>query len=148
GKYSTQEINELERRFLSQINYELYVSEETYNGFLSYLEVSMGLKQIWGKNTLSYKDVKILSQNLLPHYIDRLNITLQPIDMLVMLGKAVSSLCIMYMAALAFLAAATASALIVNSIMELSVIQYHTLQISPPHNVLNQVYGMNFSPTG
>ncbi|ORX92409.1 hypothetical protein K493DRAFT_316602 [Basidiobolus meristosporus CBS 931.73] len=126
GKFSLKEINDMERRFLSQLNYNLYVTEEMYEAFLSYIEVSLSLNQIYRRDVLSYKDVSILSQSLLPEYINRLNLSLRPLDAMILLGKMLSAICLFYVAAVASMAATCQYASMMIHI------QHSPIVVSPP----------------
>ncbi|KAF9584664.1 Cyclin-dependent protein kinase, partial [Lunasporangiospora selenospora] len=100
GQYTTQELNDLERRFLGQLQYRLYVSEPEFHGFLTYLEVIMALRQVWGRGfttALSYSDVRILTQQLMPNYADRLHFKTLQGDMAVIVWQVVSAITRMYL---------------------------------------------------
>ncbi|KAF9123595.1 hypothetical protein BGW39_008834 [Mortierella sp. 14UC] len=93
GQYTNQELNDLERRFLGHLQYKLYVSEPEFDGFLSYLEVILALKQVWGRGLIafSYSDVRILTQNLLPAYAGRLHFRALHGDMMSIIWQVMSA---------------------------------------------------------
>lgn len=100
GQYTTQELNDLERRFLGQLQYKLYVSEPEFDGFLSYLEVILALKQVWGRGflaALSYSDVRILSQRLMPAYADRLHFRTLQDDMAMVIWQVMATISRVYL---------------------------------------------------
>ncbi|KAI1297338.1 hypothetical protein EDD11_007206 [Mortierella claussenii] len=133
GRYSTQELNDLERRFLGHLQYKLYVSEPEFDGFLSYLEVVLALKQVWGRGlvTFSYSDVRILTQQLMPAYADRLHFRTLQGDMMAVLWQVMSTLSRLYLAiAGTFIVAAAGY----TAITELS----HMARDSPSISSLNE----------
>ncbi|KAG0337436.1 hypothetical protein BG004_007655 [Podila humilis] len=100
GQYTTQELNDLERRFLGQLQYKLYVSEPEFDGFLSYLEVILALKQVWGRGflaALSYSDVRILTQQLMPAYAGRLQFRTLQEDMALVIWQVVVGISRVYL---------------------------------------------------
>lgn len=100
GQYTTLELNDLERRFLGHLQYKLYVSEPEFDGFLTYLEVILALKQVWGRGliTFSYSDVRILTQRLMPVYAGRLHFKTLQGDMLAIVWQVVATLSRLYLA--------------------------------------------------
>ncbi|KAF9438666.1 hypothetical protein BGZ76_006039 [Entomortierella beljakovae] len=100
GQYTTTELNDMERRFLGRLQYKLYVGEPEFDGFLSYLEVILALKQVWGRGliTFSYSDVRILTQQLLPTYADRLQFMTLQGDMISTIWQVVTAFSRMYLA--------------------------------------------------
>ncbi|KAG0217385.1 hypothetical protein BGX33_010688 [Mortierella sp. NVP41] len=94
GQYTNQELNDLERRFLGHLQYKLYVSEPEFDGFLSYLEVILALKQVWGRGLIafSYSDVRILTQSLMPAYAGRLHFRALHGDMMSIVWQVVSTI--------------------------------------------------------
>ncbi|KAK9768897.1 hypothetical protein K7432_000126 [Basidiobolus ranarum] len=121
GKYTLLEINEMERRFLSQLNYKLYITEEMYEAFLSYIEVALSLNQIAGRDTLTYKDLSLLSQSLLPEYVTRLDLSLRPLDAIVLMSKMLSIVCLCYVAVVGILVGVIANCLYGDSIQNCSI---------------------------
>lgn len=111
GHYSTQELNDLERRFLGHLQYKLYVSEPEFDGFLQYLEVILALKQVWGRGLVafSYSDVRILTQNLLPAYAGRLHFRALHGDMLSIIWQVMSALSRAYLTLIGTIVFAAAS---------------------------------------
>ncbi|KAK9766392.1 hypothetical protein K7432_004559 [Basidiobolus ranarum] len=142
GRFSLNEINQMERKFLSQLNYNLYVTEEMYEAFLSYIEVSLSLSQIYGRNVLSYKDVSILSQSLLPKYINRLNLSLRPVDAMMLMSKVLGAICLCYVAAVAALASMAATCQYASVMIQ---IQHNYLMSSPSLLSVNYPPFSNFS---
>jgi hypothetical protein len=61
GRYSLEDINELERRFLSIMNFQLFISQKKFDEFLSYLDLVLCLQKmrVWGSIpfSLSYSDI-------------------------------------------------------------------------------------------
>jgi hypothetical protein len=100
GQYTTQKLNDLERRFLGHLQYKLYVSEPEFDGFLSYLEVVLALKQVWGRGlvTFSYSDVRILTQQLMPAYAGRLHFKTLQGDMMAIVWQVMATLSRVYLA--------------------------------------------------
>ncbi|KAF9981373.1 Cyclin-dependent protein kinase [Modicella reniformis] len=100
GQYTTLELNDLERRFLGHLQYKLYVSEPEFDGFLSYLEVILALKQVWGRGliTFSYSDVRILTQRLMPAYAGRLQFKTLQGDMLAIVWQVMATFSRVYLA--------------------------------------------------
>jgi hypothetical protein len=89
----------------------LFVTDDQYRQFCSYLEVSLHLRQVVQYSgtsllSLSYQDVSILSQSLLPVYAERLRLSLRPFEAIVLLAKMVALTFAVYVATLATLAAA------------------------------------------
>ncbi|KAG0350721.1 hypothetical protein BG005_009745 [Podila minutissima] len=122
GQYTTQELNDLERRFLGQLQYKLYVSEPEFDGFLSYLEVILALKQVWGRGflaALSYSDVRILSQQLMPAYADRLQFRTLQDDMAMIIWQVMATISRVYLTIVGTIMFAAAS---YAAMMELSVL--------------------------
>ncbi|KAI7816721.1 hypothetical protein BC939DRAFT_33115 [Gamsiella multidivaricata] len=100
GQYTTVELNDLERRFLCHLQYKLYVGEPEFDGFLSYLEVVLALKQVWGRGliTFSYSDVRILTQQLMPAYAGRLHFKALQGDMLAIIWQVMATFSRVYLA--------------------------------------------------
>ncbi|KAF9113312.1 hypothetical protein BGX27_001848 [Mortierella sp. AM989] len=100
GQYTMMELNDLERRFLGHLQFKLYVSEPEFDGFLSYLEVVLALKQVWGRGliTFSYSDVRILTQQLAPAYADRLQFKALQGDMIAIVWQVMAAFSRMYLA--------------------------------------------------
>ncbi|KAI9234189.1 MAG: hypothetical protein BYD32DRAFT_424114 [Podila humilis] len=122
GQYTTQELNDLERRFLGQLQYKLYVSEPEFDGFLSYLEVILALKQVWGRGflaALSYSDVRILSQRLMPAYADRLQFRTLQDDMTMVIWQVMATISRVYLTIVGTIMFAAAS---YAAMMELSAL--------------------------
>ncbi|KAI8329211.1 hypothetical protein BC941DRAFT_457373 [Chlamydoabsidia padenii] len=105
--YSCQDLNQLERRFLDEMDYSLFVSEEDYYNFCNYLEFRLHLRQCLiatqGSSvmSLSYHSINVLSQHLNPIYVKRLGLSLRPFDAMILLAKTATSICIMYAATIA-----------------------------------------------
>ncbi|KAF9147724.1 Cyclin-dependent protein kinase [Linnemannia schmuckeri] len=119
GQYTTQELNDLERRFLGHLQYKLYVSEPEFDGFLQYLEVILALKQVWGRGLIafSYSDVRILTQNLLPAYAGRLHFRALHGDMMSIIWQVMSTISRAYLALIGTIMFAAAS---YSAVMELA----------------------------
>ncbi|KAG0270255.1 Cyclin-dependent protein kinase [Actinomortierella ambigua] len=112
GMYTTAEINELERRFLGRLQYRMYVSEPEFDGFLSYLEVVLQLQQVWGRGfwvDLSYSDVQILTQQLMPAYAGRLHFRTLQQDVVMVLWQVTLSISRVYLAVVGTVMVAAAS---------------------------------------
>lgn len=144
GQYTTQELNDLERRFLGQLQYKLYVSEPEFDGFLSYLEVILALKQVWGRGflaALSYSDVRILSQRLMPAYADRLQFRTLQDDMTMVIWQVMATISRVYLTIVGSIMFAAAS---YAAMMELSALgsraALEALSCSPGQPV-NCLYG-------
>ncbi|KAI7860857.1 hypothetical protein BDC45DRAFT_492987 [Circinella umbellata] len=96
-QHSCQDINRLEQRFLRDMRYRLFVPEQAYYDFCSFLEFRLTLaKQQNFILPLSYRDIRVLSQSLLPIYVERLHLTLRPFDAMWLLAKTAASICAMY----------------------------------------------------
>ncbi|KAI9282095.1 hypothetical protein BC943DRAFT_116859 [Umbelopsis sp. AD052] len=112
GYYTCDAINRLERQFLQQIDFKLFVTDDQYRHFCSYLEVSLHLRQVVQYSgtsllsSLSYQDVSILSQSLLPIYAKRLRLSLRPYEAIMLLAKMVALTFAIYIATLVTLATA------------------------------------------
>lgn len=111
GYYTCDAINRLERQFLRQMDFNLFVTDEQYRHFCNYLEVSLHLRQLVQYSgsslfSLSYQDVSVLSQSLLPVYAERLKLSLRPFEAIVLLAKMVALTFAIYLATLVTLAAA------------------------------------------
>ncbi|KAG9321211.1 hypothetical protein KVV02_002123 [Mortierella alpina] len=121
GQYTTRTINDLERRFLGHLQYKLYVSEPEFDGFLSYLEVVLALKQVWGRGliTFSYSDVRILTQQLMPSYAGRLHFRTLQGDMMLVVWQVMSTLARVYLTVVGTFMIAAAS---YAAVMELSAL--------------------------
>ncbi|OBZ91335.1 Cyclin-U4-1 [Choanephora cucurbitarum] len=105
--YSNAEINLLEKRFLNEIGFNLYISELNYSNFVSYLEFRLHSRQLLGNTLLlSYRDIDVLSQSLNPIYVKRLKLSLRPFEAMLLLLKQAMSILVVYTAALAALASA------------------------------------------
>ncbi|KAF9916705.1 Cyclin-dependent protein kinase [Lobosporangium transversale] len=119
GRYTTSELNTLERRFLGHLQYKLYVSEPEFDGFLSYLEVILALKQVWGRGliTFSYSDVRILTQRLMPAYADRLHFKALQGDMIAIVWQVMATFSRVYLTIVGAILVACAG---YTAIMELS----------------------------
>ncbi|KAI8332011.1 hypothetical protein BD560DRAFT_415484 [Blakeslea trispora] len=105
--YSNAEINLLEKRFLSDIGFNLYISELNYSNFVSYLEFRLHSRQLLGNALLlSYRDIDVLSQSLNPIYVKRLKLNLRPFEAMLLLLKQAMSILVVYTAALAILVSA------------------------------------------
>ncbi|KAG0237996.1 hypothetical protein BGW41_008261 [Actinomortierella wolfii] len=112
GMYTNLEINELERRFLSQLQYKMYVSEPEFDGFLSYIEVVLQLQQVWGRGFnvgLSYSDVRILTQQLMPAYAGRLHFRTLQQGVVMVLWQVTLSISRIYLAIIGTVMVAAAS---------------------------------------
>ncbi|KAI8089557.1 uncharacterized protein BX664DRAFT_136817 [Halteromyces radiatus] len=102
--YSCHDLNQLERRFLEEMDYSLFVSDQDYYNFCNYLEFRVHLRQInIGSRimSLSYHNINVLSQQLNPIYVKRLGLSLRPFEAMILLAKTVTSICIMYAATIA-----------------------------------------------
>ncbi|KAI8891454.1 hypothetical protein K501DRAFT_328019 [Backusella circina FSU 941] len=99
-KYQTTYINEIEWQFLQDINFEIYISKSNYDEFFNYLMFSNNQRQL-NYISLSYQDVDVLSKWISPIYLKRLNITLRPLDAMILLAKVAASMCFVYAAAVA-----------------------------------------------
>ncbi|KAF9949314.1 Cyclin-dependent protein kinase [Mortierella alpina] len=121
GQYTTRTLNDLERRFLGHLQYKLYVSEPEFDGFLSYLEVVLALKQVWGRGliTFSYSDVRILTQQLMPSYAGRLHFRALQGDMMLVVWQVMSTLARVYLTVVGTFMIAAAS---YAAVMELSAL--------------------------
>jgi len=68
GRYTLDDINELERRFLSIMNFQLFISQKKFDEFLSYLDFILCLQKIraWGSIpfSLSYSDIYTLTKKI------------------------------------------------------------------------------------
>ena len=96
-QHSCQDINRLEQRFLRDIRYKLFVPEQAYYDFCNYLEFRLTLvKQQSFILPLSYRDIRVLSQSLLPIYVERLHLTLRPFEAMWLLARTAASICAMY----------------------------------------------------
>ncbi|KAG0375518.1 hypothetical protein BGX24_008979 [Mortierella sp. AD032] len=121
GQYTNQELNDLERRFLGHLQYKLYVGEPEFDGFLSYLEVVLALKQVWGRGLIafSYSDVRILTQNLLPAYASRLHFRALHGDMMSIIWQVMSAISRAYLTLMGSIMFAAAS---YAAVMELATL--------------------------
>ncbi|KAF8985012.1 Cyclin-dependent protein kinase [Entomortierella lignicola] len=143
GQYTTMELNDLERRFLGHLQYKLYVSEPEFDGFLSYLEVILALNQVWGRGliTFSYSDVRILTQQLMPAYADRLQFKTLQGDMISIVWQVMATFSRMYLAIIGTIIIAAAG---YKAIMELS--QAVLSSANPPNsNGIDLTYTSFFS---
>ncbi|KAI9491430.1 hypothetical protein BDB00DRAFT_832939 [Zychaea mexicana] len=98
-QYNCQEINRLEQRFLRDMRYKLFVPEQAYYDFCSYLEFRLtvaGQRGLTMIVPLSYRDIRVLSQSLLPVYVERLHLSLRPFEAMWLLAKTAASICAMY----------------------------------------------------
>lgn len=68
GNMDTEDINQLEREFLSAIDWELFVRPEEFSEMLHMIEKRIALQQGVDRGWFSYRDLWVLSQdaNLLP----------------------------------------------------------------------------------
>ncbi|ORZ12752.1 hypothetical protein BCR42DRAFT_493486 [Absidia repens] len=101
--YSCQNLNQLEGRFLDEMDYSFYVSEHDYYNFCHYLEFRIHLRQFMigdqpSVMSLSYHSINVLSQHLNPIYVKRLGLSLRPFEAMKLLAKTAVSICIMYTA--------------------------------------------------
>lgn len=105
--YSTTQINLLEKRFLNDINFNLYISPISYSNFVSYLEFQLHTRQLLVCcGIFSYRDIDVLSQSLNPEYVKRLGLNLRPFEAMILLAKQATSIFVMYAATLATLVSA------------------------------------------
>ncbi|CAO3619997.1 unnamed protein product [Cunninghamella blakesleeana] len=105
--YTNQDINRLERLFLKEMNYQLFISlEENYYPFCHYLEFRLHSRQMAIYNNMihqhhemimSYHTINILSQHLPPIYQEKLGLTLRPLDAMLLLTKITTQICFMYL---------------------------------------------------
>ncbi|KAI8982354.1 hypothetical protein BDF20DRAFT_912527 [Mycotypha africana] len=104
--YSTDKINQLEKRFLRDLDYKLYIPEVSYSNFVSYLEFRLHSRQLLGDNVLllSYRNIDVLSQSLNPIYVKRLQLNLRPFEAMILLVKQSIYILAMYATALATIA--------------------------------------------
>ncbi|ORX81594.1 hypothetical protein BCR32DRAFT_268187, partial [Anaeromyces robustus] len=74
GRYTLEDVNELERRFLSIMNFQLFISQKKFDEFLSYLDFILCLQKIraWGSIpfSLSYSDIYTLTRKIDSKYFD------------------------------------------------------------------------------
>ncbi|KAI8606678.1 hypothetical protein EDD21DRAFT_360418 [Dissophora ornata] len=140
NRYTNQELNELERRFLGHLQYKLYVSEPEFDGFLSYLEVVMALKQVWGRGliTFSYSDVRILTQQLLPAYAGRLHFKTLQDDMLTVVWQVMAALSRVYLAIVGTIIIAAAG---YTAVVELSRLTIENASSPSVSQSLSQAHG-------
>ncbi|GAA5806815.1 hypothetical protein MFLAVUS_000163 [Mucor flavus] len=103
--YTTPQINKLESRFLTDMNFKLYISNINYSNFVSYLEFRLHTRQLLCGN-VSYRDIDVLSQTLNPEYLARLQLNLRPFEAMLLLLKHAISITVMYAATLATLVSA------------------------------------------
>lgn len=104
--YSTTQINSLEKRFLNDINFDLYISPQSYSNFVSYLEFQLHTRQLLVCGIFSYRDIDVLSQSLNPEYVKRLGLNLRPFEAMILLAKQATSIFVVYAATLATLVSA------------------------------------------
>ncbi|KAI7894100.1 uncharacterized protein EV154DRAFT_600230 [Mucor mucedo] len=104
--YSTAQINKLEKRFLSDMNFNLYISNVNYTNFTSYLEFRLHTRQLLLCGNVSYRDMDVLSQALNPEYVARLGLNLRPFQAMLLILKQALSILVMYAATLATLVSA------------------------------------------
>ncbi|KAG0330477.1 Cyclin-dependent protein kinase [Dissophora globulifera] len=144
GQYTIHELNDLERRFLGHLQYKLYVSEPEFDGFLSYLEVIMALKQVWGRGliTFSYSDVRILTQRLMPAYAGRLHFKMLQDDMMAIVWQVMAAFSRVYLTVMGTIILAVAGYTAVN---ELSHILKHNAASPSLSHAVGQPYGASLS---
>lgn len=104
--YSTAQINKLEKRFLNDMNFKLYISNLDYTNFTSYLEFRLHTRQLLLCGHGSYRDMDVLSQTLNPEYVARLGLNLRPFQAMLLILKQAISILVMYAATLATLTSA------------------------------------------
>lgn len=99
--YSTLHINLLEKRFLNDMKFNLYISPCNYSNFVSYLEFKLHSRQLLLCGNISYRDIDVLSQSLKPEYIKRLKLNLRPFEAMILLLKQAASILAIYSVTLA-----------------------------------------------
>ncbi|KAI9139471.1 hypothetical protein BKA69DRAFT_1126548 [Paraphysoderma sedebokerense] len=62
-------INHYERQFLSQIKWDLKLQPNTYARFISYIELSLCLKKVYGKHEMTYKELSMLGYSFAPRLL-------------------------------------------------------------------------------
>ncbi|KAG0057094.1 hypothetical protein BGZ83_001528 [Gryganskiella cystojenkinii] len=147
GQYTTKEINDLERRFLNQLDYKLYVSEQDFDGFLAYLEVVLTLKRVWGRGLMAaftYTDVRILTQRLLPHYADRLQFRTLQVDMVAVLWQVMAAISRVYLTIVGAVIFAAAS---YTAMVELSALGGKGALILAAPKCLPSIPGSEYLPS-
>ena len=77
------------------MRYKLYVPEQSYYDFCNYLAFRVTVAGQQGL-VLSYRDISVLSQSLLPVYAERLHLSLRPFEAMWLLAKTAASICAMY----------------------------------------------------
>ncbi|KAI9319469.1 hypothetical protein BX666DRAFT_1926316 [Dichotomocladium elegans] len=92
--YQLMEINRLEREFLHDLHYRLYVPAQSYFHFCSFLEFQ--LIATASRVGLSYGDIRILSENLPKVYVDRLHLSLRPFEAMWLMARTVATICVVY----------------------------------------------------
>ncbi|RUS31279.1 hypothetical protein BC938DRAFT_478135 [Jimgerdemannia flammicorona] len=107
--YTPSDLTHLERRFLTSLDYRLFVTEQQYRDFVAYLEVLLHLNELLRRgfsSALSYKDVRVLSQYILPAYMKRLRMNpLRPIQAMLLVAGYTAAIYMVYVAGLAIVAA-------------------------------------------
>ncbi|KAI9030810.1 hypothetical protein CLU79DRAFT_731619 [Phycomyces nitens] len=110
GAYSLQQINSLERQLMGSMEYRLFVPLTHYDDFCAYLDFRVHARQLNPfLNGLSYHDINVLSQSLVPFYADRLKFTLRPMEAMMLLAKVVTGICVVYAATVATMATVVVS---------------------------------------
>ena len=102
--YSTKEVNALEKRFLNDMNFNLYISNFNYRNFVSYLEFRLHTRQLFLFANISYRDIDVLSQSLNPEYVKRLQLNTRPFEAMILIAKQATSILFMYIMTVATLA--------------------------------------------
>ncbi|KAL0088072.1 hypothetical protein J3Q64DRAFT_1695645 [Phycomyces blakesleeanus] len=111
GAYSLQQINNLERQLMGAMQYRLFVPHTHYDDFCAYLDFRVHARQLnpFLATGLSYHDINVLSQSLVPLYADRLKFTLRPMEAMMLLAKIVTGICVVYAATVAAMATVVVS---------------------------------------
>ena len=99
-KYTLQELNLMERVFLSQLDFQLYVTHQEFDEFIAFLDMTLCLVQIsrWRSWSFSYADLMHSSLKLDTHfkhsYLSKL---LGPMDIARLLISQLMPMMIFYM---------------------------------------------------
>lgn len=100
--HDLSQVNAFEREFLFLLDYNIQFSEEAFSDFVSFLEVSLTIRQhkmqAFADFPLTYTDLCILSKPLTPEHTQALNLTSRPSQSTLSLLRFMMVCCVAYCA--------------------------------------------------
>jgi hypothetical protein len=101
-RYSLDEINDMERTFLTRIDYKIWITPEQFDDFISYLDFTLCFRSMLSRwsLSLSYRDLAILTHGLPRMFNASSHLDVSATEALLLLMKIVVGIASTYVTAL------------------------------------------------